>query len=209
MTNLRKLIVKLQEANAVEAKKNDSKDTGTKIWKSKAPRSATKKLVDEEHMDQELVEHLWSSFQMIAGAKSETLSSAQIQSFYAKIGHTMTDDEVQYMSQIFTDGTSQKSAKFEDFSKNVYRNMGRSEAFGETYDLFVKGETMTLDELRAMMRHIGESTNSRKLQLMLPKMAKREDFVKYWSATLKDTVDPAPPRSLRNPKARVTPTKQK
>ena len=64
------------------------------------------------------------------------------------------------------------------------------------FDMCTKGEEMTLDELRGMLKQLGEEEkNERTLFTIHEKCKKREDFIKFWSETLTDIVAPkaAPP----------------
>ena len=64
------------------------------------------------------------------------------------------------------------------------------------FDMCTKGEEMTLDELRGMLKQLGEEEkNERTLFMIHEKCKKREDFIKFWSETLTDIVAPkaAPP----------------
>ena len=202
----------LSENGVAPSKVDTKKDKTTKttvttinVPSIRIPRGAEqqaetfRKLVREDKIKDELVEHLWSAFQMINEKRSSDITAEHLGNFYERIDHHILEEDVEYVIQLLTDGGSKEKAGFEDFTKTMHRNMGRTEAFGDFYDLFVKGEKTTIQELRAMMANIGEDFDDRRLRLMLPKMLTREDFVKYWGDTLHDIVTPKPPPGLPKP----------
>jgi len=210
MKNFKARVKELREKAGIKGKPKEEPKKEPKKESKKEPKEEPKeepkknlygafgkKLLDdgmEEHVVKELYDHTNNAFAMLS--ETSDLSAKDLVKFYNTFDDNLSEADSKYIIQFLTDGESEVSAKFDDFADAMYNNLGRKEVFGNMFDMCAKGEEMTLDELRTMLKQLGEEEkNERNLFLIHEKCKKRDDFIKFWSETLTDIVAPkaAPP----------------
>lgn len=193
----------------VQEKNEKNKTTTTAAAKKtvvgKYGKLGDKLLADniKEKAVKELVEHIDGAFRMFGQGKDGTsFSHKDIATIYKHFGTEMTPEDIEYVIELLTNGKSSTLVTHDAFCDSVYENIGRKEVYGDLWDMIVKGDEMTLSELRSMLKTIGEEEkNEHTLRSMLRKMSTRDDFVKYWGDMLIDVVHPKAPPKIVNANA--------